>query len=232
MRFLLTVSLCFFLALPVFAAETLKVAIGTGDSKSQKLVETLVREAYKRAGLGIIFLQAPGYIGSALLIKDKADAVAIRVEDIIVPSDKLIKVPTAIGKVVVVAISLADLPDINKAENLQNYKVGTSNFFTFIGDLFPFQKIKWHPDIISLIRKLKAGQLDYVLYVRQVFQMVAGEKFPELKFKYKKLRERKVFHYLHKDKEYLKDRLSLAFKSMWDDGYIVKTSAKFGYTLK
>ncbi len=229
MRVFRSLLACLLIAFPVHAAEKVRVAIGTGDQNTYDIYEEITREAYGRAGLQVEILKAPGYNSLNLVQNGHADAIAVRVEELAGLADGILQVPVVIGSLKVAAIAPEGSAPIQSADDLQKYRVGSTTNFQFMAELFPFQRIVWLNDLTGLMRKLDLGQLDYALYLPQIFHQVAHKKYPEKKYSYSILRSRNLFHYVSEKRKDLRQPLEKAFQSLVDDGYILKTLRKYGF---
>lgn len=213
-------------------ASTLKIAIGTGHAISTQLYRDLVSEAYKRAGLSVEYIAAPVFRSVDLVRDGQAVAVAVRVEDLIIEQAKLEKIPVVIGSINIAVLSVAPLQKRLTKHSLVNKRVGSLKGFSFLTSYMPFQKFIWMTNLEALVKKLVSGQLDYIVYMPNIFEKAAKQWYPEKEFFVKSLVKRNVFHYVSKNNINLKQPLTAAFQSMVDDGYIMKKADVYGYKVE
>ncbi|GAB3242210.1 substrate-binding periplasmic protein [Chitinimonas naiadis] len=223
-RFLVLGMLVLAPAVMAASADPVRIAAVEEDEGTERVFESVVREAYRRIGQPVDLVYMPASRGLMMANSGKSDALLARLPVIEEAFPNMRRVPTSIGAMTFLAVSLKPQVKVSNWESMRNLNIGIRRGYRIAEIKTAGMKVSLVDSYGAMFKMLVQERVD-VLVIREPglgptlrSLKAAGVLSGSEQFHSAVLESLPAYHYLHVDRSGLIAPLDQALKAMLKEG--------------
>lgn len=222
-----TLLILFLLPFPVHSKERLVISTFL-ESPFQRLCQSIMEEAYRRAGMTFQIQHYPGERAVFNANAGRTDGELYRNARISQSYPNLVKVPIPITRSDIVAFTKEVHFQVEGWESLRPYRIGMIRGFKVVEENTKGMKIRTLTVREQLFQMLASGRLDIAVEDRiHGIALIKKHDFKNVTILEPPLRTILAYHYLHKRHAHLVDPLAKALEEMQQSGMTQTIESEF-----